>query len=70
MCLFEYMTHLSLTYQEYIMKSYDPKQLWLFNYMDSDYDIAGDFNWDDMQADAFEFSHEYNAYLDSLDDNE
>lgn len=52
------------------MQTYEPKQLWLFNYMDSDYDIAGDYNLDDMESDAFEFSDEYNAYLDSLDDNE
>lgn len=50
------------------MNSYEPKQLWLFNYMDSDYNIAGNFNWDDMESDAFEFNHEYDAYLDSIDE--
>jgi polyphosphate kinase 2 (PPK2 family) len=49
----------------------DPKQQWLFNYMDPDYDI----NWDDMESAGYDellssstLSAEYDAYLDSLDE--
>ena len=49
----------------------DPKQLYLFNYMDPDYDV----NWDDMESAEYDellsssqFCAEYNAYIDSLSD--
>lgn len=55
----------------------DPKQLYLFNYMDPDYDV----NWDDMESAEYdellssshidslsEFCAEYDAYIDSLSD--
>ena len=55
--------------KEYIME--DPKQLYLFNYMDPDYDV----NWDDMESAEYDellslsnLSAEYDAYLDSLDE--
>jgi hypothetical protein len=47
----------------------DPKQQWLFNYMDPEYDVS----WDDMETDDYndmwfqQQSAEYEAYLDSLD---
>ena len=47
----------------------DPKQLYLFNYMDPDYDV----NWDDMESAEYDellassqFCAEYDAYIDSL----
>ena len=49
----------------------DPKQLYLFNYMDPSYDV----NWDDMESCEYDellslsqFDAEYEAYLDSLDE--
>lgn len=49
----------------------DPKQLYLFNYMDPDYDV----NWDDMESAEYDellsssqFCAEYDAYIDSLSD--
>ena len=58
-----------LTTKEYNMQ--DPKQLYLFNYMDPDYDV----NWDDMESAEYDellslsnLSAEYDAYLDSLDE--
>jgi len=48
----------------------EPKQQWLFNYMDPEYDVS----YDDMESDdyddyiASQFDAEYNAYLDSLED--
>ena len=50
----------------------DPKQLYLFNYMDPDYDV----NWDDMESAEYDellssttlFPAEYDAYIDSLSD--
>ena len=55
--------------KEYIMQ--DPKQLYLFNYMDPDYDV----NWDDMESAEYDellssttlFPAEYDAYIDSLE---
>jgi len=48
----------------------EPKQEWLFNYMDPDYDVS----WDDMETDDYndmwslaEQDAEYEAYLDSLE---
>lgn len=49
----------------------DPKQMYLFNYMDPDYDVS----WDDMETDDYndmwfqQYDAEYEAYLDSLSDN-
>jgi hypothetical protein len=47
----------------------EPKQLYLFNYMDPEYDV----NYDDMESTDYdtmlsisEFNAEYEAYLDSL----
>ena len=47
----------------------DPKQLYLFNYMDPQYDVS----YDDMETDDYdamwslaEQDAEYEAYLDSL----
>ena len=49
----------------------DPKQLYLFNYMDPDYDV----NWDDMESTEYDellslsdLGAEYDAYIDSLSD--
>ena len=48
----------------------DPKQLYLFNYMDPQYDVS----YDDMETDDYdamwslaEQDSEYEAYLDSLE---
>lgn len=48
----------------------EPKQEWLFNYMDPDYDVS----YDDMETDDYdamwslaEQDAEYEAYLDSLE---
>jgi len=48
----------------------DPKQLYLFNYMDPQYDVS----YDDMETDDYdamwslaEQDAEYEAYLDSLE---
>ena len=44
----------------------DPKQLYLFNYMDQEYDDMESDDYDDYIASQFDA--EYNAYLDSLED--
>jgi hypothetical protein len=43
----------------------DPKQLYLFNYMDTEYDDMESSDYDDMQS-LSQFNAEYEAYLDSL----
>lgn len=45
----------------------EPKQLCLFNYMDSEYDDMDSSDYDDMQS-MSQFNAEYEAYLDSLDE--
>jgi len=45
----------------------DPKQLYLFNYMDPEYDDMDSSDYDDMQS-MSQFDAEYEAYLDSLDE--
>jgi hypothetical protein len=45
----------------------DPKQLYLFNYMDPEYDDMESADYDDMMA-MSQFNAEYEAYLDSLDE--
>lgn len=43
----------------------DPKQQYLFNYMNPEYDDMESSDYDDMQ-DLSQFNAEYEAYLDSL----
>jgi len=45
----------------------EPKQLYLFNYMDPEYDDMDSSDYDDMQS-MSQFDAEYEAYLDSLDE--
>jgi hypothetical protein len=45
----------------------DPKQLWLFNYMDPSYDDMDSSDYDELLSSST-LSAEYDAYLDSLDE--
>ena len=47
----------------------EPKQLYLFNYMDTEYDDMESSDYDDMQS-LSQFDAEYEAYLDSLEDEQ
>ena len=45
----------------------EPKQLWLFNYMDPSYDDMDSSDYDELLSSS-DLGAEYDAYLDSLDE--